>query len=134
MLVAPYSTAFLQLAYRADLHLLTGRWLCATTEAELHHGCDLLRQAALRHDCGNWLFDARRCPVRCPSRLAWLAGYFLPQVQRELGHPLRAGLLVLPDYLDLLPTAAPTPQVALQLALFLNEGAANAWLAGSPEA
>lgn len=128
----PYSTAFLQLAYRTDLHLLTGRWLCTTTEAELHHGCDLLRQAALHYECANWLIDSRRCAHRCLTRLAWVAERFLPQTQRELGGTLRAGFLVLPDYLRLLPDAAPTvPDAALQLALFLDEGAASAWLAAA---
>lgn len=132
MVISPYSTPFLQLAYRTDLHLLTGRWLCSTSEAELYHGCEQLRRAALHHQCGNWLVDSRRCANRCPDRLAWVASRFLPQTQRELGGTLRAGFLVLPDYLlTLASPAAAVPDAALQFALFLDEGAASAWLAAA---
>ena len=127
-----YSTSFLEIAYRPDLGLLMGRWLYAVAEAELHAGYDALRQAALHHGCGHWLIDSRRRVCRCPHSAEWVTTQFLPQVQRALGQPLRVGVLVLPDYLATLPQAycnclASSP---VQFARFVDEGAANAWLAG----
>ena len=127
----PYSTVFLQVAYRPDLGQLTGRWLNSVTEAELHQGYDLLRQAALQYDCGCWLIDSRRRTNRSLSGPEWVTNYFLPQVQRELGLPLCVSFLVLPDYLRSLSAAATAtvPDAAVQFARFLDEGAAYTWLA-----
>ncbi|NML64332.1 hypothetical protein HHL22_03850 [Hymenobacter sp. RP-2-7] len=126
-----YSPAFLDLAYRPDLHQLTGRWQYSTTDAEMHQGYDALRRAALHYNCGNWLIDSRRCLNRCLSRLVWVTDRCLPQVQRELGTPLRIGFLVLPDYLNGLPASAsvPVPDAAVRMTLFIDEGAAGSWLA-----
>jgi hypothetical protein len=125
-----YSTSFLLIAYRPDLHQLTGRWQYSVTEAELHQGYDALRRAALHYRCGNWLIDSRRCLYYCQSRLAWVTDRCLPQVQRELKAPLQVSLLVLPDYLSSLPAVAstPVPDAAVRLAMFLDEGEASSWL------
>jgi len=125
-----FSTPFLQVSYRPDLHQLTGRWQYSVTDAELHQGYDALRRAALHYRCGSWLVDSRRCLNRCLSRLAWVADHYLPLAQRALNVPLQVGLLVLPDYLSSLPEAAktPAPGAAVRLALFLTEGEASAWL------
>lgn len=125
-----YSTPFLQVAYRPDLHQLTGRWQYSITDAELHQGYDALRRAALHYRCGSWLVDSRRCLNRCLRRLAWVTNHYLPMVQRELNAPLQVGCLVLPDYLSSLPAAAgaAVPDAAIRLALFLNEGEASHWL------
>jgi hypothetical protein len=126
-----FSTASLEVAYRSDLGLLMGRWLYSATEAELHAGYDALHQAALHYSCSNWLIDARRRVCHCPRSAEWVTTQYLPQVQQTLGEPLRVSLLVLPDYLASLPQAycncAPTSPV--QFARFVDEGAANAWLA-----
>jgi hypothetical protein len=129
-----FSTDFLLVAYRPDLHQLTGRWQRSITEAELHQGYQALRQAALHHNCRYWLIDARRRISRSFNGPEWVASYFLPQMQRELSGHLCVAFLVLPDYLHNLPTPAPgtpaTPDDPLQIARFLDEGAANTWLAG----
>ena len=126
-----FSTDFLQLAYRPDLCQLTGRWLRSVSEEELHQGYEALRQAALHHSCGHWLVDARRRISRSLNGPEWVTTQFLPQVQRELGQPLNVCFLVLPDYFAGLPPSAfelPAGNL-VQFARFVDEGAANAWLA-----
>ncbi len=129
---AQFSTSFLQVVYRPDLSQLTGRWLRSVTEAELHAGYAALRQAALYHGCGQWLIDSRRRTNRSFNGPEWVTTEFLPQVQQALGQPLRVCFLVLPNYLATLPDGmrAPAPGSPVQFARFLDEGAANAWLAG----
>ncbi|MGI4835134.1 MAG: hypothetical protein ACRYFK_16905 [Janthinobacterium lividum] len=131
MLPNAYSTAFLHLAYRPDLHQLTGRWQYSVTDIELYQGYEALRRAALHYGCGNWLIDSRRCLHYCLNRLAWVTDRCLPQVQRELSASLNVGFLVLPAYLNSLPAAAsaPVPDAAVRVGLFLDEGAAGSWLA-----
>jgi hypothetical protein len=126
-----FSTLFLHVAYRSDLRHLTGRWLRSVTEDELHLGYAALRQAALHYQCGYWLIDSRRRTNRSLNGPEWVTTCFLPQVQQELGIPLNVCFLVLPDYLHTLPPALHTsaPNSLVRFARFLDEGAANAWLA-----
>ena len=126
-----FSTSFLEVAYRPDLGLLMGRWLCSVAEAELQAGYDALHRAALHHGCGNWLIDSRRRTCRCQHSAEWVTTHYLPRVQQALGAPLRVGVLVLPDYLAGLPQAYSNcpPTGPVQFARFVDEGAANAWLA-----
>lgn len=129
---AQLSTDFLQIAYRPDLGHLTGRWLRSVAEAELHAGYAALREAALHHRCGHWLIDSRRRTNRSLNGPEWVTTQFLPQVQQALGQPLRVCFLVLPGYLATLPDVAHAnaPGSPVQFARFVDEGAANAWLAG----
>ncbi|MGI4867889.1 MAG: hypothetical protein ACRYFZ_28490 [Janthinobacterium lividum] len=132
MLPDQFSTDFLQVAYRPDLGQLTGRWLRSVSEAELHQGYAALRQAALHHACGYWLIDSRRRTNRSLNGPEWVTTQFLPAVQRELGTTLCVCFLVLPGYLGSLPPSAheAAPSSAVQFARFVDEGAANTWLAG----
>ncbi len=131
MLLDPYSTPCLHIAHRPDLGQLTGRWLRSVTEAELHAGYGALRQAALHHGCGRWLIDSRRRTNRSLNGPEWVTTDFLPEVQRALGIALHVCFLVLPGYLQGLPAATPGPEPGgpVQFARFVDEGAANAWLA-----
>lgn len=133
MLPDPFSTNCLQIAYRADLGQLTGRWLRSVSEAELHDGYMALRRAAVHYHCNQWLVDTRRRITRSLSGPEWVTSRFLPEVQQALGTPLRVCFLVLPDYLASLPdTAHAAPAGSLvQFARFVDEGAANAWLAAA---
>ncbi len=126
-----FTSDFITVAYRPDLCQLTGRWLRSVTEDELHQGYEALRQAARHHGCGHWLIDARRRTNRSFNGPEWVTTQFLPQVQCELGQPLHVCFLVLPDYLNALPTSAfeQVPGSQVQFARFADEGAANAWLA-----
>jgi len=126
-----FSTSFLHVVHRPDLCQLTGRWLRSVSEEELHQGYEALRQAALYHRCGGWLIDSRRRINRSLNGPEWVTTHFLPQVQRELGQPLAVCFLVLPDYYATLPPSAfemPADNL-VQFARFVDEGAANAWLA-----
>lgn len=131
MLPDQFSTDFLQVTYRPDLGQLTGRWLRSVSETELNQGYAALRQAALHHACGHWLIDARRRISRSLNGPEWVTTQFLPQVQRELATPLCVCFLVLPDYFAGLPPSAfaVAPDNPVQYARFIDEGAANAWLA-----
>ena len=131
MLPDQFSTDFLQVAYRPDLSQLTGRWLRSVSEDELHRGYEALRHAALHHACGCWLIDSRRRTNRSFNGPEWVTTQFLPLVQRELGTSLCVCFLVLPDYLISLPASAQVtgPGAPVQYTRFLDEGAANAWLA-----
>jgi hypothetical protein len=125
-----FSTNSLLITYRPDLDQLAGRWLRSISEAELHEGYNALRHAALHYGCGHWLIDARRRVTRSLNGPEWVTTQFLPEVQRELGRPLRVCFLVLPDYLAGLPPAVvpAAPGSLVQFARFIEEGAANAWL------
>ena len=131
MLSDQFSTDFMQVVYRPDLGQLTGRWLRSVTEPELHQGYEALRQVARHHGCGYWLIDSRRRTNRSANGPEWVTTQFLPLVQRELGTPLCVCFLVLPDYLISLPASAQVtdPGAPVQYTRFLDEGAANAWLA-----
>lgn len=131
MLSDQFSTPFLHVAHRPDLGQLTGRWLRSVAEAELHQGYAALRQAALHHACGHWLIDSRRRTNRSLNGPEWVTTQFLPEVQRALGTPLCVCFLVLPGYLSSLPISAlaAASGSSVQFARFVDEGAANAWLA-----
>ncbi len=126
-----YATPAMHIAYRADLHQLTGRWLYSVTEAELRAGYAALRQAALHYRCGQWLVDSRRRINRVLNSCDWVTSEFLPQVQQELGGPLRVCFLVLPDYFDSLPESQQLTLTngPVQFVRHLDEGASSAWLA-----
>ena len=126
-----FSTDFLTITYRPDLDQLTARWQHAIKQEELMAGYEALRQAALFYGCRFWLIDARRRTSRSHSGPEWVTTQFLPQLQQELGGRLGVAFLTLPHYLTGLPTtlAAPPPSAPVQFARFLDEGAANAWLA-----
>lgn len=131
-----FSTECLHLTYRPDLHQLTGRWLRSVSEEELHAGYEALRRAALHHGCHYWLIDSRRRITRSLNGPEWVTTQLLPQVQRELGGgTLCVCFVVLPDYLHAMSQAYPAAPLAstaagpVQFARFLDEGAANAWLA-----
>jgi len=123
-----FSTVCLHVAYRPDLGHLTGRWLRSVSEAELHEGYAALRRAALHYACGRWLVDARRRVTRSLSGPEWVTSRFLPEMQQALGQPLRVCFLVLPDYLAGLAVQAHLSG-PVQYSRFVDEGAANTWLA-----
>lgn len=131
-----YSTTAMQITYRADLNQLSARWLRSASEAELRAGYAALRQAALHYQCGLWLVDSRRRVNRILNSCDWVTNEFLPQVQRELGAPLRVCFLVLPDYLDSLPDSQQRTLTngPVQFVRHLDEGVGNSWLTSYQEA
>ena len=128
------STSFLHIAYRPDSCLLVGRWQCSINEAQLREGYELLRRAAIEHECGYWLIDARRRIDRRHNGPEWVVTSFLPRAQAELSRPLCVAFLVLPNHLRELeaetgpPIHLNNPVALLQYARFTEEGAANGWL------
>lgn len=126
-----FSTDSLTITYRPDLEQLTARWQHAVGPDELLASYEALHQAALFYGCRYWLIDARRRTSRSHNGPEWIATQFLPQLQHELGGRLCVAFLTLPHYLEGLPAslAPPPPSAPVQFDRFLDEGAANAWLA-----
>lgn len=56
-------TARVQLSYRLDLHLLTGRWLTEATLAEFRAEYAVVLAAARPPDAWRWLLDVRCRPL-----------------------------------------------------------------------
>jgi hypothetical protein len=130
------STHYLQVAYRPDSCLLIGRWLNSVTEPQLRAGYETMRQAAQHHDSSHWLMDARRRADRRLNGPEWVVATFLPRVQQEMGRRLCVAFLVLPSHLQELDAddhaaeaLPPRPEALFQFARFIDEGAANDWLA-----
>lgn len=126
-----FSTDSLSITYRPDLDQLTARWQQAISQDELMAGYAALREAALHYGCRYWLIDARRRASRSHNGPEWVTTQFLPHMQQELGGRLCVAFLTLPHYLTELPAtiAVPPPSAPVQFNRFLDEGAANAWLA-----
>ena len=76
------------LEYRADQHLLIGRWLRPVSLEELKTHYQALLDAALAHGhCRHWLLDVRRRDIHDGAALAWFAG-FSQELAAQLGQPV----------------------------------------------
>jgi len=126
-----FSSDSLAITFRPDLEQLTARWQHTISPNELMAGYEALRQAALHYGCRYWLIDARRRVSRSNNGPEWVTTQFLPQLQQELGGRLCVAFLVLPHFLTGLPATLVVPPASapVQFDRFLDEGAANAWLA-----
>jgi hypothetical protein len=84
----PYSPDSFSIEYRADQHLLIGRWLRPVSLEELKTHYQALLDAALAHGhCRHWLLDVRRRDIHDGAALAWFAD-FSRQLADLLGRPV----------------------------------------------
>ncbi|MBD2717139.1 hypothetical protein KBK19_19000 [Microvirga sp. STR05] len=90
---------FLLLSYRADLHVLVGRWMRVVTLAEMQQGYELLLQAAVEHRCRQWLLDTRRRNNTDEEGAQWMTQEFLPRLQGLLGGTTALAYLLPPVHL-----------------------------------
>ncbi len=129
----------LQLTYRPDLDLLTGRWFADSPLPELREEYAAVLAAGLAHGTTRWLLDVRRRDLPSEEAANWVSFEWLPRAAAACTQPLRLAYLVsalraeavrsdgrllasVHEALDL-----PQPYV---LQLFRDEGEAVAWLTG----
>ncbi|WP_019948196.1 hypothetical protein [Hymenobacter aerophilus] len=123
----------LQLAYRADLDLLVGRWTHEPDTSLLPAAYQHLTREALASNCRYWLQDIRRRVVNDPPTTRWLLADYFPDMARRLGG-LRVAYLTSPALLAHVmadPGFKPLEYYAdkpYQVHFFGDEGAAVSWL------
>ena len=84
----PYSPESFSIEYRADQHLLIGRWLRPVSLEELKTHYQALLDAALAHGhCRHWLLDVRRRDIHDGAAIAWFAD-FSRRLADLLGQPV----------------------------------------------
>lgn len=116
---------FLALHYRADLHLLVGRWQRPVSAAELRQGYQAMLRTACQTGCPYWQLDLRGRNAPDGATQQWLTAEFLPHLAGQLGSLVCLGYLLSPSLLQQLGTPAAGPA---QVAFFAEEGALTAWL------
>jgi len=118
-------TDFLALRYRADLHLLVGRWQRPVSAAEVRQGYQAILGAACQANCPYWQLDLRGRNAPDAATRQWITGEFLPHLAGQLGGPVCLGYLLSPSLLQHLgsPTDGPVSVV-----FFAEEGSLTAWL------
>lgn len=134
-------TTRIQLSYRDDLHLLTGRWLTDATLEEFRAEYEAVLAAAQQHGAWRWLLDIRRRPLPPVGALEWLNQQLIPQAAQAAPQQLCVAYLVSPQRMQAvaadqqLQAAATTLQAGLpraQVQMFMNEGEAVSWLTDCP--
>lgn len=90
---------FLTISYRPDLKMMVVRWMRVITLAEMCQGYELLLQAAIEHQCRQWLLDVRRRNNTDREGAQWMQHYFLPRMARELGGYVALAYLLPPIHL-----------------------------------
>ena len=73
-------TDFLVLRYRADLHLLVGRWQRPVSAAEVRQGYQAMLRAACQTKCPYWQLDLRGRNAPDAATRLWLTAEFLPHL------------------------------------------------------
>ncbi|WP_139924045.1 hypothetical protein [Hymenobacter sp. DG01] len=128
---------FLDLGYRADIKVLTVRWLRSVSREELQAGFEQARQLSLEQEATRWLVDVRRRSSLDAVSSAWVAQDFLPMVARGLGSRLMIAYLLSPArevVLRIDPGMRAATEAALNsaqpysLQTFIDEGPATQWL------
>ena len=132
------SPPLLQLAYRADLHVLVGRWGYQPAPHELPPVYQQVQALALAHDCRCWLQDIRRRTLNDPSTTRWLLQDFFPGMARRLGGRLYVAYLVGPTLHEAIVSqpdfvaAEAYDGQPFAVSFFGDEGAAMQWLQARP--
>jgi hypothetical protein len=118
-------TDFLALCYRADLHLLVGRWQRPVSAAEVRQGYQAMLQAACQANCPYWQLDLRGRNAPDTATRHWVTAEFLPHLVGQFGSPVCLAYLLSPSLLQQMgsPTEGP-----LRVAFFAEEGPLTAWL------
>lgn len=76
---------YLNISYRPDLEVLVVRWMRPVTLPEVQAGYHLLLEAAITHQCQQWLLDVRRRFNTDREGARWMITEFLPAVGARLG-------------------------------------------------
>jgi hypothetical protein len=116
---------FLRLTYRADLHMVVGRWQRLVTETELRQGYEAILRVAQEAHCPFWQLDVRGHDVPDETALQWLRQEFLPRVAAQMGQGVCLAYLHSPHQRRAEVPASVGP---ICLAFFSEEGPLTAWL------
>ena len=121
---------FLQLHYRADLHLLVGRWQRPVSAAELRQGYLAIQRLAEATTCPFWLVDVRSRNCLDKDALQWLTTEFLPALPAVLDRPVCLAYLLHPSHGRQLHVVPGDQHLGpgTRVGFFEDEGALNRWL------
>ncbi|AIZ63913.1 hypothetical protein PK28_09860 [Hymenobacter sp. DG25B] len=134
--VSGFSSDYLTIDYRPDLHLLTLRWLRDVTFSELQAGFQAAHAAARTAGATRWLIDVRRRLEMDAVPSTWVANQLLPVVAAELPGTLQVAYLLAPARHEAIQTVpnlknavlqAQAPSQPYRLQVFIDEGEAVRW-------
>ncbi|TGE16609.1 hypothetical protein [Hymenobacter elongatus] len=126
----------LTLQFRADLGILTARWLGAAPLADLQAGHHAMLDAALEHQMHRWLMDRRRSTPDV-AIATWVSQEWLPAAAAQLTSQLRLASLVSPELWQAISSQAGLREAAalvlrpnqpFLVKVFTDEGEAVRWL------
>ncbi|SHI39977.1 hypothetical protein SAMN02745146_0766 [Hymenobacter daecheongensis DSM 21074] len=129
-----YHSDFLDVAYRADLRVVVGRWMRQATLEELKQGYQRLLEVAFEPACRGWLLDTRRRLNTDPAAQRWLTEGFMDTAAARLGGRVYMAYLLPPAQLrdTTADSAFPPPQFfankPYEAARFTDERQAVEWL------
>ena len=127
-------TEYLECLHRPDTDTMVCRWLREVTPAQMRTSYEYLFAEAQAIGSRLWLLDIRRRNNEDPETAQWLLDDYMPKLAAHLGGPTFLAYLLSPAHLvrvddkaiDIVHVAQL--QRSVHVALFIEEGAANAWL------
>lgn len=126
---------YLECMHRPETGTIVVRWLREVTPAEMQTSYEYLLVEAQGLGSRLWLLDIRRRNNENPQTAQWLIDYYMPQLAGLFGGPSFLAYLLSPTHLVRVDDHSVSIQHVAQLqrsvhvALFIEEGAANEWLA-----
>jgi hypothetical protein len=132
--MSDFQPDYLAISYRPDLRVLVGRWMRPVTLPEMQAGYELLLEAAITHQCQEWLLDVRRRFNTDREGAHWMTTEFLPAVARRMGGRTYLAYLLAPLLLrdQSADDAFPTPESMVAAPFlgvrFTDEREAIEWL------
>ena len=127
-------TDYLECVYRPETGTMVCRWLREVTPAEMRTSYEYLMLEAQGVSSRLWLLDIRRRNNEDPETAQWLIDDYMPTLAAHLGGPTFLAYLLSPAHLGRIDEHTVNIKHVAQLqrsvhvALFTEEGAANAWL------
>ena len=128
-------TEYLECMHRPETGTIVVRWLREVTPAEMRTSYENLLVEAQGLGSRLWLLDIRRRNNDDPETAQWLLDAYMPMLAAHFGGPTFLAYLLSPAHLvrvddDALDIARVAQlQRSVHVALFIEEGAANEWLA-----
>ncbi len=127
-------TDYLDCVHRPETGTMVCRWLCEVTPAEMRMQYEYLLAEAQGLGSRLWLLDIRRRNNEDPETAQWLIDEYMPKLMGLFGGPSFLAYLLSPAHLvrvdDQLVSLKHVAQLqrSVHVALFIEEGPANAWL------
>jgi hypothetical protein len=125
---------YLTISYRPDLEVLVGRWMRQVSFTEMCEGYHRLLEAAVAHQCRQWLIDVRRRFNTDREGAHWMVTEFLPTLQPNLGGRTHLAYLLAPLIMrdpagdSAFPSAETMADKPFLGERFIDEAAAIVWL------